>query len=235
LDVHIYCQIDAAAAPTLRRELLESIQTKLLANTVKDVLEWPNGVIEAPSATRESRKSRLGFSQLLEDSPSDIYKSYWTTIKARYERQDPREAAKLPDVDLLPENWTIVTICVPDSKDFLYISRVKTNREPQAVRLPLIRNNKLDPNGKLHHLSFDNAMEELKDIIVSSNLNGQTATQIANREKAVRAAWWSERTSLDSRLRILLENIEFCWFGPFKVCISPSETHSKRFVTVFVG
>jgi separase len=51
----------------------------------------------------------------------------------------------------------------------------------------------------------------------SGSENGKRATQIANQSKSIRSEWWAERSALDERLKILLENIEFCWLGAFKV------------------
>ncbi|PVG00070.1 hypothetical protein CPB86DRAFT_782920 [Serendipita vermifera] len=208
--------LDAAVAPTLRRELLECIQIKVTGDTSKDVLEWPTSTVRPTGISRPGKGLRLEFPRMIdEDSSSENHRSYWLSIKERYQKQSLLEEAKLMDIGLLPKNWTVVIMCMPESRDTLYVSRIQMDQEPQTLRLPLIKDDKLEHNGKLK-LSFDDAMAELKDIITSGNLNGQTATQIANQDKTVRAAWWNERASLDSRLQVLLENIEFCWLGPFK-------------------
>ena len=45
------------------------------------------------------------------------------------------------------------------------------------------------------------------------------AAHVKPDDNEARAAWWRRRAELDARLKNLLGNIEFCWFGVFKVQI----------------
>jgi separase len=50
-----------------------------------------------------------------------------------------------------------------------------------------------------------------------SDQGTKDAIHVKPDDDEARAAWWKQRAELDSRLKTLLENIEFCWFGAFKV------------------
>ena len=66
------------------------------------------------------------------------------------------------------------------------------------------------------YLSFDDALSEMGEIIRLSNESTKSAVNIKNDPEA-RQNWWKERAGLDTRLKELLQSIEFCWLGGFKV------------------
>ena len=60
-------------------------------------------------------------------------------------------------------------------------------------------------------------MEELKEIVAENNDTARNSRNVVEREG--RVAWWSKRVELDQRLKALVENVEYCWLGVFKVSI----------------
>jgi separase len=66
-------------------------------------------------------------------------------------------------------------------------------------------------------LGLQEALTELFEIVRLSDEGTRNAKHVKKDDPAARAAWWKERVALDTRLKTLLENIEFCWLGAFKV------------------
>ena len=54
--------------------------------------------------------------------------------------------------------------------------------------------------------------------------NRRASEIIKSDDRDAKAAWWAERKQLDLRMKGLVENIEFCWLGAFKVCLFSSTT-----------
>ena len=115
--------------------------------------------------------------------------------------------------DTLPANWTIVTINVSEDKDTMFIARQRPGKDPLICYIPLKgrRENEGDD-----YLTCAKAVAEMNEIVRLNDEATRQATNVRNDRKA-RAAWWAERTALDRRLKELLDNIEFCWLGAFKV------------------
>lgn len=67
-------------------------------------------------------------------------------------------------------------------------------------------------------MPFDGAVRELREIIRLSDEGARGAMAAAEGGKEARIRWWAERVELDKRMKLLLEDIEFCWLGAFKVC-----------------
>jgi separase len=156
--------------------------------------------------------------RVLEEDEEDSTPSmneFWKGVRNRYksESMDPTALAS-PLVDELPNNWTVVNISVTDDKTTLLISRQRPRREPLVFCLPLDRQGRRDSEEE--NLSFEKTLEEFEDIISSSDRSTKNAYLATDKES--RANWWAERSQLDARLKDLLDNIEFCWLGAFKVC-----------------
>lgn len=66
-------------------------------------------------------------------------------------------------------------------------------------------------------LGFEDALDELREIIQASDEVTRSAVHLDKNCKRARAKWWAERSALDKRMKELLDNIEFCWLGAFKV------------------
>ena len=69
----------------------------------------------------------------------------------------------------------------------------------------------------LYPVECSDAVGELREIIRQSDQGTREAANVNKDDRKERAAWWANRSALDKRLKELLENIEFCWLGAFKV------------------
>jgi separase len=210
-----------AAAPTLRRELLDSIYRKI-SNKNVDGLEWR--VMSATGSPLRPPQSKPHRGALLFTGSDDDDESneedgsmttYWREVQDRYRSEccDPVSLAT-SQADLLPLNWTVISVTVTEDRNTMIISRQRPHRTPLVFYLPMNRQERREDDGE-DNFTYDAAIEELESIIDASNATARNAIDVSG--KADRKAWWAERTSLDNRLRTLLENVEFCWLGVFKV------------------
>jgi separase len=217
--------LDLGAVVTLRRELLENIDSKLASITKSD-LEWPTCtqseeqaahlVIVSPLSRFDPRADEF-------DHQGKLDRKYWSLLQTRY-LSEISEASWSEALKKLPNYWTVVSISLADTKDALFLSCGRARHQPIIFRIPIGRANRKENSDITGELSFETAKKELSDIIKSSAQNGKRAGQVADQGKSIRAEWWAERKNLDERLRTLLENIEFCWLGGFKVrCHSVSK------------
>lgn len=210
--------------------MVEAVRYKLCGSKVVDDLQWPlitsTGSHLPSRSVGEFRKSEIMFDDL--DSEEDDHthdhgrtRSYWEHILRRYQAQlvDPSQLSSTTK-PVLPSNWTVININVTEDKTTMFISRQCANRTPIIVCLPLKgrRDNQED-----EQLAFSDALDELREIIQLSDEGTRRASEIDKDDKAARAAWWGARSALDGRLRALLDNIEFCWLGAFKVRINVSD------------
>ena len=212
-----------AAAPTLRRELLECIDRKF-SNKPSDDLEWR--VMSATGSPLRSSQIRARRGALLFTGSDDDDESsgeegnvsmtgYWREVQDRYRSEccDPVSLA-ISQADVLPLNWTVISVTVTEDRNTMIISRQRPHRTPLVFYLPMNRQERREDGGE-DNFTYASAIEELESIIDASNATARNAIDVSS--KADRKAWWEERTSLDNRLRTLLENVEFCWLGVFKV------------------
>lgn len=202
--------------------MLECIDNKFPNISQANDLAWPTmNVNGSPLPASHVRAPGLMFAQDSDEDDEDDeetdMQAYWQMVKKRY-RSETLDAAGLacPMVDLLPEHWTVVNISVTDDKQTLFISRQRARCEPLIFCLPLDRQGRREMgDDEEEPLTYEKAIEELQDII---RLNDETAKNAKGiQDKEGRAGWWAERGQLDLRLKELLENIEFCWLGAFKV------------------
>lgn len=97
----------------------------------------------------------------------------------------------------------------------MFVTRQRPSKDPLIFYIPLKgRRETIDDE----HLTFDHAIAELNDIIRLSDEGTKQAASVRN-DRETRAAWWASRSALDRRMKELLDNIEFCWLGAFKVCL----------------
>ncbi|KAL0578391.1 separin protein [Marasmius crinis-equi] len=222
--------LDASAAITLRREMLEVIQNKYPSPSPQDDLLWPtlspDGALVYPSPQR--RKITLDVSDD-EDENDDAggedaqLKRYWDSIRERYQSvMYDAETLSSSAAAGLPSHWTVVHITVTDDKNTLFISRQRggtdSKNHPLLFCIPLKGRREGAGEDEEQQLTFEDAIEEFNDIIRSSNETTKAAASIRENQ-AARATWWRERGALDTRLQELLENIEFCWLGAFKTIL----------------
>jgi separase len=140
---------------------------------------------------------------------------YWQELQERYrsEGSDPVSLAT-SQTDFLPFNWTVISVTVTEDRSTMIISRQRPHQKPLIFYLPMNRQERRDDNTE-NDFTYDVAIEELESIIDASNATSRNAIEVSG--NAERKAWWAERMSLDKRLRTLVENVEFCWLGVFKV------------------
>jgi separase len=144
----------------------------------------------------------------------DALKEYWKSLANKYHGQT-YDATKLSGspAKSLPPNWFVVSISVSEDKNTMFVTRQCVSKEPLVFYIPLKERREMDDE---EYLSFDNAVAELRDIIQLSDEGTRGAVNVRN-DRDARAAWWANRSALDKRMKQLLENIEFCWLGAFKV------------------
>ncbi|KAJ5709586.1 Peptidase C50 separase [Penicillium malachiteum] len=137
-------------------------------------------------------------------------------------------------VDILPENWNVLSLSLSaDSTEFV-VSRLQKNRSPFLLRLPLRRGNSDDDEEE--QFTFEDGKEEMQDVIKLANESSHAAK--AQIDKKMKRDWWKTRETLDQRLESLLQNIENIWFGGFRGVFSPlarDTTALARFASAFQG
>jgi len=232
--------LDASSALTLRNEMLEAIQQKFPA-LGRDDLAWPS-MAEDGSTLPTSRTGRRGFDYSSDDEEmngSASLKAYWDSVRRRYQSYHLNAETLLSSsssaIAELPSHWTVVHITVTEDKNTLFISRQRGGsppKEPLIFCVPLKGRRDGPGDEDDQHLTFEDAVRELEEIVRLSNETTKVAASIKD-DPAARSKWWKERGALDTRLKELLENIEFCWLGAFKVCLGSfslrlSGTHSFR-------
>jgi separase len=151
-----------------------------------------------------------------EHSEDSLLAEYWESIRAKYQRLPfDLEGLARSNVDTLPTNWTVVHIYLTEDQNTMFVSRQRPNQRPLIFSLPLKGRRETEED---EHLTFQDAIAELREIIRLSDESTKSAISVKGQDQRARAAWWADRGELDKRLKELLESIEFCWFGAFKVC-----------------
>ena len=208
--------------------MLETIQHKFPCEAHDD-MQWPlitpDGLLLPRTKTRKS-SPRYAFDDVLNGNgnldDNGSLKDYWNAVHDRYQSQilEPTSLSST-QVAGLPSSWTVIHINVTEDRNTLFITRQEcgdTQQVPLMFCVPL-KGRRDDGSGAEdeEHLTFEHAINELNNIIKLSNQGTKAAVHVNSDDLEARAAWWKERGELDTRLRELLENIEFCWLGAFKV------------------
>lgn len=126
-------------------------------------------------------------------------------------------------VDIIPKNWTAVSLALNDTRDELYITRFETGQSPFVLRLPLARHASREMDEE--EFSFEDGKRDFDEIVELSDFSTRTAKDMTSRE--ARQQWWSEREALDTRLHELLLNMENIWLGGFKGVFSQHERQTS--------
>lgn len=210
---------------------MDAILFKYPDPSERDDMQWPSETAMEKKATSRAR-SQSGtkptgkkglFAEISEDeddesSPeSDNLQSYWAHVLQKHQNAgfiQPEDSAS--DIDALPDNWMVVSITLTEDKTALLISRQRPKHAPVVFYVPLKGRREEDSE---EHFTFDDASAELRDILQLSQEGTRQASEIKSDDKEAKAAWWAQRKVLDGRMKELLENIEFCWLGAFKVCL----------------
>jgi separase len=205
--------------------MIEVVHNKLLGTTSED-LNWPmvDGMLSSVKSqrampARASSPSPFSANEDVDDESVDEqpFADYWTSVHKKYTNK-PFTLSELSRsrVDMLPENWTVVHISITDDKNTLFISRQRATQPPLVFCLPLKGRRESEED---EHLAFQDVLDEMKEIVRLNDETTRQAIHVKDKDKDARAAWWAERMELDKRLQELLENIEFCWLGAFKVSL----------------
>lgn len=128
-------------------------------------------------------------------------------------------------IDIIPEEWSVISISLSDNKHDLCISKLQSGQSPFIIRLPLERATSRDADNEV--FNYQEGRAELLDIIKRANASCHDKRDFSI--KGAKTAWWAERTALDVQLRELLEKIEQVWLGGFKGIFSQHQTHSELF------
>ena len=210
--------------------MLEAIQHKFPYQPMDD-LQWPLLNPDGISLPRPRPKvSRcLSFSDDLNSDEDESttgnnpLSQYWEVVRAKY-RSRILEPSSLSASQMigLPSNWTVVHINVTEDKSTLFITRQEggeDGRSPLIFCVPLKGRRDNGSGQDEEHLTFENALDELNDIVRLSDEGTKLAVHIKANDQEARTAWWKTRAELDTRMKELLENVEFCWLGAFKVLV----------------
>lgn len=137
-------------------------------------------------------------------------------------------------VDILPENWNVLSLSLSADQTEFVVSRLQKNRSPFLLRLPLRRGTSDDDEEE--QFTFEDGKEEMQELIKLANQSAHAAKAQTN--KQMKKDWWKNREALDSRMESLLQNIENVWFGGFRGIFSPLARDGDafaRFATAFHG
>jgi separase len=217
--------------------MLECIESKFIDAQKHDDLQWPlmtpSGARLPISESKTAARRRVARFQDDADDSDDSdqdapdLNAYWKHIRSRYESNDLGDAATL-HLPPLPQNWSVVHISVTQDKSTLFISRQRGataaakdgGGEPPLMFCVPLKNRRESGTGEESdgQLTFDDAIEELHTIVRLSDESTRSAITVRNGgDEEDRKKWWGDRSDLDTRMKTLLENMEFCWLGAFKV------------------
>ena len=216
---------DASAAVTLRREMLEVISLKFPLLVPQDDLSWPTigsdgALIHRPPHKRQLRLDSSDDEDEDSDSEESSLTEYWESVRQRYRSFVLNEETLSCPLAHIPPHWTVVHITVTDDRKTLFVSRQRGSSgakdHPLMFCIPLQGRREGSDDDSEQQLTFEAVIEEFNEIIRLSNETTKVAASIRE-DQSARAKWWKDRGALDTRLQDLLDNIEFCWLGAFKV------------------
>lgn len=209
--------------------MIETIQHKFLDFQAFDDLQWP---LINPSGSplprpKNSLRSRLNFDDSDMDDEADnglddkSLKAYWEFIRVKYQTHTfDAPTLSSSQMSSLPSTWTVVHISVTEDKSSLFVTRQRggdITNDPLLFCVPLKGRRESNGEEEDEHLTFEGALGELNEIVRLSDEGTRGAVHVRSEDQAARVKWWKDRGELDTRMRELLENIEFCWLGAFKV------------------
>jgi separase len=211
--------------------MLDTIQSKFFDPETCDDIQWPLMSADGhplPRSRSRATRARPRFvgrafadSDGEDDEPDESetsLKRYWENVRTRYSA-DSFVHSKLTSSKTdprLPAHWTVVNIGVTEDGSILFVTRQHAGQEPLIFCVPLKERRESSDDAE-PRLTFHDAISELQDIIKSSDEGTRQAVNVRNDDNDAKAAWWAARRDLDRRLKELLDNIEFCWLGGFKV------------------
>ncbi|KAJ8693527.1 separin protein [Pleurotus ostreatus] len=218
--------LDATTAISLHREMLDVVRHKFDQLRSTNDLQWPS--TERPTGAKVA-VPRFSLDDADGDSEDEAVedqatKEYWEALRSHHQDQslDLTTLSTSRSTEL-PPNWTIVHICITENRSTLFITRQNCGPDqpkPLVFCVPMQGRRENDGDEDEEHLSFDDALNELSQIITLSDKGTRDAAHINRDDIVGREQWWKERKELDTRLKELLSNIEFCWLGAFKTILN---------------
>ena len=112
-------------------------------------------------------------------------------------------------IDIIPSQWTVFSVTADIENNVLYICRFH-QKKTLLLRLPMKQQS--DRN-KWAGFLYNDVIREFKKIMELSKQNMKLDKESDEQCKQ----WLEKRKKLDSRMEILLKNIEDYWLGQFKV------------------
>ncbi|KAK6436543.1 separin protein [Oleoguttula sp. CCFEE 5521] len=131
-------------------------------------------------------------------------------------------------VDILPEPWTAVSLTLDEDCRELVISRYRRSQSPTFLRLPFARHKPEDTEEE--KFDYHTAKSEIQEIIQRSNASCHNNVEMSS--KGAKSSWWTERETLNRRLRELLLNMEEIWLGGFRGIFSTAEPEADDLLRV---
>lgn len=213
---HRCSQADHLASSTsigLHREILEAIEGKFLEPDLKS-LGWPT--LDG-SFLKNSQTTHKVDPDAEEDITTDpALVKFWEGVRTRHEaRSFLSTDGPSYDLSVLPKTWAIVSISVTEDRNTMFISRHQNGHEPLVFCLPLDRQSKREGEEE-DVFTFDAGINELKEVIRLSEECSAAGKGVTTTEG--KADWWATKRALDKRMKQMIDNVEFCWLGAFKVC-----------------
>ncbi|KAJ4391742.1 separin protein [Gnomoniopsis smithogilvyi] len=128
-------------------------------------------------------------------------------------------------IDIIPEQWSAISISLSDNKHDLCISKLQAGQSPFVIRLPLERATSRDADSEV--FNFHEGRTELLEIIKRANTTCHDKRDFS--VKGAKTAWWQERNALDVQMKELLDKIESIWLGGFRGIFSQHQRHPPLF------
>jgi separase len=199
----------------LHREILEAIEGKFI-DIDSDDLAWPT--LDGKFLKDTSRPPIDVDQDAEEDATTDpALVEYWDGVRTRHQtRSYLSPDGPSYDLSVLPKTWAIVSISVTEDRNTMFISRHQNGHDPLVFCLPLDRQSKREGEEE-DVFTFDAGITELKTIIRLSEECSKKSKFVQTDED--KAEWWRTKWELDGRMKELVNNVEFCWLGAFKVSI----------------
>ncbi len=112
-------------------------------------------------------------------------------------------------IDIIPSQWTVCSVTADIENNVLYICRFH-QKKTLLLRLPMKQQS---GRNKCAGFLYNDVIREFKKIMELSEQNMKLDKESDEQCKQ----WLKERKKLDSKMEILLKNIEDYWLGEYKV------------------
>ena len=232
--------VDSAISVTVRRDLLHAVQQKLRSRDVPiDPNSWPTfnrfESVDDEDADQETeflgrKMSRMTLSKAASAHEENVEQQdagtqrlkglsdFWEVVRSRHDVS--QRATSKADKDLLPGNWTVISMSFLKDRETLLVTRQTGGggpdeclaNDPAIYSLPLDRQSRRE--GEEGELTLRAAQEKLDEIVRMSNDGVHGAKDVDGMD--ARKRWWSARRALDKELEELLAAMESTWLGAFK-------------------